>query len=68
MESLIESFFNPEVMMASLPYLVRGLVMTLQLSAIVIPTGVVSGAVLAMLFSSRKRWLRALLIIYVDWV
>ena len=66
MESLIESFFNPEVMMASLPYLVRGLVMTLQLSAIVIPTGVVSGAVLAMLFSSRKRWLRALLIVYVD--
>ncbi len=66
MESLIESFFNPEVMKASLPYLVRGLVMTLQLSAIVIPTGVVSGAVLAMLFSSRKRWLRALLIIYVD--
>ena len=40
MESLIESFFNPEVMKASLPYLVRGLVMTLQLSAIVIPTGV----------------------------
>jgi polar amino acid transport system permease protein len=66
MESLIESFFNPEVMKASLPYLVRGLVMTLQLSAIVIPTGVVSGAVLAMLFSSRKRWLRALLIVYVD--
>lgn len=66
MESLIESFFNPEIMKASLPYLVRGLVMTLQLSAIVIPTGVVSGAVLAMLFSSRKRWLRALLIVYVD--
>ena len=66
MESLIESFFNPKVMKASLPYLVRGLVMTLQLSAIVIPTGVVSGAVLAMLFSSRKRWLRALLIVYVD--
>ncbi len=66
MESLIERFFNPEVMKASLPYLVRGLVMTLQLSAIVIPTGVVSGAVLAMLFSSRKRWLRALLIVYVD--
>ncbi len=66
MESLIESFFNPEIMKASLPYLVRGLVMTLQLSAIVIPTGIVSGAVLAMLFSSRKRWFRALIIVYVD--
>ena len=66
MESLIESFFNPEVMASSLPYLVRGLFMTLQLSAIVIPTGIVSGAVLAMLFSSHNRWLRALLIVYVD--
>ncbi len=66
MESLIESFFNPEIMKASLPYLVRGLFMTLQLSAIVIPAGIVSGATLAMLFSSRKRWFRALIILYVD--
>ena len=66
MPGLVESFFNPEVMKASFPYLVQGLWMTLELSAIVIPLGVVSGALLAMLFGWRRKWLRLLLILYVD--
>lgn len=66
MERLIESFFNPDVIEASLPYLTQGLWMTLKLCAIVVPLGAVSGLVLAALFSVRKRWLRWLLIAYVD--
>jgi polar amino acid transport system permease protein len=66
MERLIESFFNPEVMRASAPYLVQGVWMTMRLCAVVIPLGIAAGLLLAALHNLRHRWLNVLLIVYVD--
>jgi polar amino acid transport system permease protein len=48
------------------PFLLRGLGMTLLLSIVIVPMGVVSGAIVAILYSLHKRWLNWLLIAYVD--
>lgn len=66
MERLIESFFDPAVMRTSLPYLVRGAVVTLQLCALVIPLGLLGGLVLAILYTLHLRWLNLLLVVCVD--
>lgn len=66
MDNLIESFFNPEVAEASVPYLLQGVWLTLKLCALVIPLGLAGGLALAMLFTTRHRSLRWLLLIYVD--
>ncbi len=66
MEQLIDSFLNPEVMRASVPYLVRGFWMTVRLCALVIPLGILSGLILAILHNLGHRWLNVLLIVYVD--
>ena len=66
MDRLIESFLNPEVMVTSAPYLVRGAWMTVRLCLVVIPLGIAAGLVLAALHSLRHRWLNVLLIVYVD--
>jgi polar amino acid transport system permease protein len=65
-DRLLETFFNPEVMVTSAPYLVRGLWMTVRLCAVVIPLGMAAGLILATLHHLRHRWLNVLLIIYVD--
>ncbi len=66
MEQLIDSFLNPEVMRTSVPYLVRGFWMTVRLCALVIPLGILSGLVLAILHNLGHRWLNVILIVYVD--
>lgn len=66
MQPLIDNFLNPEVMRASLPYLLRGLWMTVKLCALVIPLGAAAGLALATLYTLQHRWLNALLIVWVD--
>jgi polar amino acid transport system permease protein len=66
MDQLIDSFLNPEVMRASVPYLARGFWMTVRLCALVIPLGVASGLLLAILHNLGHRWLNVILIVYVD--
>ncbi len=66
MDRLIESFLNPEVMRASLPFLVRGFWMTVELCVLVVPLGVLTGLLLAGLHNLRYRWLNVFLILYVD--
>ena len=66
MEQLIDSFLNPEVMRTSVPYLVRGFWMTVRLCVLVIPLGILSGLVLAILHNLGHRWLNVILIVYVD--
>ena len=46
MDRLLDSFLNPDVMRASIPFLVRGFWMTVRLCALVIPLGVLAGLVL----------------------
>ncbi len=66
MQQLIDTFLNPEIMRTSVPYLVRGLWMTLGLCALVIPLGIVGGLILASLHNLGHRWLNVILIVYVD--
>ena len=63
---LILNFFNPEIIGRVWPFLLQGFYMTLGLSALVIPLGLVGGLAIALLHSLGLRWLNALLIAYVD--
>lgn len=47
MDALLQNFFNLAVWREVLPYLLRGLAMTLGLSALVLPIGLLSGLLLA---------------------
>lgn len=66
MEQIVQLFFNVAILERVGPFLLRGLGMTLLLSIVIVPMGVVSGAIVAMLYSLRRRWLNGLLIAYVD--
>jgi polar amino acid transport system permease protein len=65
-EALIQSFFNVAIMEKVGPYLLKGLMTTLGLSALVIPIGFASGLAVAVLWSTERKWVRWPLAIYVD--
>jgi polar amino acid transport system permease protein len=65
-EALIQSFFNVAIMEKVGPYLLKGLMTTLGLSALVIPIGFASGLAVAVLWSTERRWVRWPLAVYVD--
>lgn len=67
MQEIIHNFFNFEIYREVFPYLLQGLWMTLLLSALVIPVGLVSGLVIGVLSITLKaRWSRFLLAVYID--
>jgi polar amino acid transport system permease protein len=65
-DQIVQLFFNVAILERVGPFLLRGLGMTLLLSLVIVPMGVISGAIVAVLFSLRRRWLNWLLIAYVD--
>jgi len=67
MQEILQNFFNLEIYYEVAPYLLRGLWMTLYLSAIVIPIGLASGLLIGVLSVTLKaRWARFLLATYID--
>lgn len=67
MDALLQNFFNLEVYRQVLPFLLGGLWTTVWLSLLVIPIGVVSGLLLALLATqSRSRTVRIAVAVYVD--
>ena len=67
MELILQYFFNLDVVREVTPYVLRGLLNTLLLSAWVIPLGLAAGMVLALAgFVIRNRLVRALLVVYID--
>jgi polar amino acid transport system permease protein len=66
METLIDAFFNAEIVRAAWPILLAGLGNTLLLSAAVIPLGLFGGLFLALLASARSPWVRWPLMAWVD--
>jgi len=67
MDALLQNFFNFAVYRDVFPFLLRGLWTTIWLSLLVIPIGLVSGLVLALIATqTRNRWLRLGIAIYVD--
>jgi polar amino acid transport system permease protein len=63
---MIQTFFNPEIMLAAWPIALAGLVNTILLSLLVVPLGLLGGTLLAVLAGLRHRWLRWPLIAWVD--
>lgn len=67
MDALLHSFFNIEVFQQVFPFLLQGLWMTLGLSALVIPTGLLGGLAVGLLATqSESRLVRFLVAAYVD--
>jgi polar amino acid transport system permease protein len=66
MEQILETFFNIEILLRVLPFMMEGLGMTVVLCLITIPVGLAGGLAVAWLWSLNRRWLRVLLVIYVD--
>ncbi|SVB03181.1 uncharacterized protein METZ01_LOCUS156035, partial [marine metagenome] len=66
LDVLIFNFFNLEILISSLPYLWRGLKMTLLLTLIAVPLGIFAGLMVATSCSLGKRWVNFCLILYVD--
>ena len=54
--TMIQTFFNPEIIGRVWPIVLAGLLNTILLSLIVVPLGLLGGLVLALLASVRTRW------------
>lgn len=63
---MIDTFFNLGIVVAAWPILLQGLLTTVALSLLVVPLGVVGGAVIAVLSTVRHPWVRWPLIAWVD--
>ncbi|MEQ9448740.1 MAG: amino acid ABC transporter permease [Rhodospirillaceae bacterium] len=67
MDALLTNFFNVEIFRQVLPFLMDGLLVTVGLSALVIPLGLAGGLVVALLSTqSSNRLVLALVAVYVD--
>lgn len=66
MEAILENFFNVPVFLETYPLLVRGLWVTLQLVAVVVPAATLLGLGVATLYAFHIRFVNPLLILYVD--
>ncbi len=67
MDALLENFFNVAVFREVLPFLLQGLLTTLGLSALVIPTGLLGGLAVALAATqSQSKFITRLVTAYVD--
>ena len=64
--SLVQTFFNAEVMRACLPALLRGLINTVLLSAMSIVAGSIVGLAMSLVRLYAPKLLRILAIVYID--
>ena len=65
-ERFLDTFFNPKVMAKYLPDIAYGMVVTVELAALVIVTGLAAGLALALLRSLGFRPVNLLLVFIVD--
>ena len=63
---MIQTFFNPEIIVASWPIVRAGLLNTVLLSLLVVPLGLIGGLILALLASVKKPVVRWPLMVWVD--
>ncbi|WPB56449.1 amino acid ABC transporter permease [Xylophilus sp. GOD-11R] len=68
MDAFLLNFFNLEILALVWPQLMRGLLITLQLSAVVVPLGLAVGLLVASAQSFGQRWVDIALIGYVDFL
>src|SRR6185503_19051875 len=63
---MLQTFFNTEILTKAWPILLAGLGITVLLSLVVVPLGLIGGLALAMMASVRKPWVRWPLMAWVD--
>jgi len=68
MDAFLFNFFNLDILALVWPQLTRGLLITLQLSVVVVPLGLVVGLLVASAQSFGKRWLDVAMMVYVDFL
>ena len=66
MDRFADAFLNPAVIEKYLPDILWGMVVTLEVAAAVVVTGVLGGLVLAAIRSFRLRAVNALIVLFVD--
>jgi len=66
MDRFVDAFLNPAVIEKYLPDILWGMVVTVEVAAAVVVTGVLGGLVLAAIRSFRVRPLNALIVLFVD--
>jgi polar amino acid transport system permease protein len=66
MEELVRQFFNIEIMMKALPFMLQGLGMTAMLCAVLVPLGLAGGLGVALISTGSNRALRIVIAMAVD--
>ena len=66
MDAFIQQFFNLDIMRQVLPLMLRGLMMTLGLCAVIIPLGIIGGSIIGILGTRQSVWLRGTVAVFVD--
>ena len=66
MEALVQSFFNLGILAQAWPILLHGFWMTILLTIVVVPLGLAGGLGVALASRSRRRAVRWLTVVYVD--
>ena len=66
MANFIDLFFNLDIMAQAWPLLLKGLVVTLKLCAVVIGLGLIGGLLLALAALSPRRWLKWPAVAFID--
>lgn len=66
MQNVIDSFFNLQVLTEVYPLLLKGIRLTALLTVVAIPLAAALGLLLAVLHSLPNRFLRGLLVTYID--
>jgi len=66
MSSFVDTFFNPKILAQAAPAILSGLIVTLQLTAAILPTGIALGLGLALARSLRIGVVNAVIIVLVD--
>lgn len=65
-ERFLETFFKPELMVQYWPDILKGVVVTVQIAAAVVVTGLALGLILASVRAYQVRFLNLFIVIFVD--
>lgn len=66
MERFVETFFKPSILASTWPAIAEGMLVTIEIAALVVITGLALGLALAVLRTLRNRLLDVLIIIFID--
>ena len=66
MERFVETFFKPQILASTWPTIAKGMLVTIEIAALVVITGLTLGLALAVLRTLRNRLLDLVIIIFID--